>query len=269
MNSKSDKSMQVPKGQSGSEQEVQEVGDQVSVSEPDVKPVDGPSAKSVDEPSAKSVDEPSAESVDEPSAGNAVLMVEESIDDVKLQEGPEMKSKPIHDDSKVEVTFDTKELSVPNLQSATNGKSVSSEMEVSNKSESEKSDQEAPAVQAMAHQEQAQVDQTGSDLADKGQGKEKESSDMMVDPPSTVSAVTPGTNDQQQDVTNQQQESEPVQKEEAKELVFDPNKPVGRCSLSLILPVIRTSLFLFISNFHFLCFPSFLKRLHGLKNLFH
>lgn len=243
-----DKSIQSPKGQSGSEPEVQEVSDQVLVSGPDVEP----SEKPVDEPSVKPVDGPSDKPVDEPSTGDTVPLVEEATSNVKLLEGSEMELRPAQDDSKVEETFYPKKLVEPDLQSATDGYSASSEVANSSQSESNKSYGEATAILAVAHQDVTD-NQTGSGFS--GQSEGKESSDMVVDAVPTASAASDqlqDASDQQQQET-QQQQNKPPQQEETTELVFDPNKPVGRCFLSY-LSLNCTSLF----SFHFKLFMFFL-----------
>ncbi|XP_033643093.1 uncharacterized protein LOC117303110 [Asterias rubens] len=221
-----DKSIQSPKGQSGSEPEVQEVSDQVLVSGPDVEP----SEKPVDEPSVKPVDGPSDKPVDEPSTGDTVPLVEEATSNVKLLEGSEMELRPAQDDSKVEETFYPKKLVEPDLQSATDGYSASSEVANSSQSESNKSYGEATAILAVAHQDVTD-NQTGSGFS--GQSEGKESSDMVVDAVPTASAASDqlqDASDQQQQET-QQQQNKPPQQEETTELVFDPNKPVGEVYL--------------------------------------
>ncbi|XP_071802343.1 uncharacterized protein [Asterias amurensis] len=228
VNPDSDKSMQAPKGQSGSEPEVQEVSDQVLVSEPDIEP----SVKPVDGPSVKPVDGPSDKPVDEPSTGDTVPLVEEATSNVKLLEGSEMELQPVQDDSKVEETFDPKKLVEPDLQSASDGYSASSEMANSSQSESNKSYGAAPAILAVAHQDVTD-NQTGSDLVNRGQSEGKESSDMVVDATPTASAASDqlqDASDQQQQET-QQQQNKPPQQEDTTELVFDPNKPVGEVYL--------------------------------------
>ena len=179
---------------------------------------------------------------------------EDGISGKEVTEGQDMESETGDDSSKVEVTFETGNLSksASDVKSALEISGVSCESQSTarnvfsdmTKVVSEVGQAQTDEDQAEVNSKQVQDDQTGSGMVG------KESPDMKVDPAATVSVAPAAPAAPEQDAADQQQEKQlkeqqqQQQQEEIKELVFDPNKPVGRCSL--IPPVFFAFLFLFI-----------------------